>query len=373
LSQNKIRVGIVGNPGQAWMGRAHVPALRSLPDFEIVAVCTSRLESAKAAAKEFGIAHAFADPSEMARHPDVDMVDISVKVPSHHKPVMAALEAGKHVYCEWPLGVSAKQAQEMAETAKRKGVRNMVGLQSRAAPAINRLKDLVAEGYIGRVLSCTLLSSNPIRGERVPQEKVWSSDVAGGQHTLTISGGHCLDAIRYCLGDIAELSGTVKTQYPDQTVIETGEKFKKTAPDQVVVNGTLKSGAVLAVHIQYGTYNATGLWLEVNGTDGDLVVYSEEQSGIQMSRLRLKGSQRGAAEEKQPMVELPIPESYRWVPSAVPSGPPENVAQMYAKLAESIRKGNGAGLDPDFNVALSMHHIVEAVRASSETGRRQTI
>src|SRR5690242_13163170 len=127
--QNKIRVGLVGvSPGRGFASIAHVPALRSLPDFEIVALCTTRQETADAAAKHYGVPLAFSDPAKLAAHPDVDLVAVTVKVPDHYPPVMAAIEAGKHVYCEWPLGRNTEEAQRMADAAAQRGVRHMVGL-----------------------------------------------------------------------------------------------------------------------------------------------------------------------------------------------------------------------------------------------------
>ena len=103
--RNKIQVGIVGvSPDRGFASIAHIPALQALPEFEITAVCTTRQESAEAAARHFRVPLAFADPAKLAQHPDVDLVTVSVKVPDHYAPVMAAIEAGKHVYCEWPLG-----------------------------------------------------------------------------------------------------------------------------------------------------------------------------------------------------------------------------------------------------------------------------
>ena len=65
---------------------------------------------------------AFCDAEKLARHPDVDLVAVSVKVPDHYLPVMAAIEAGKHVYCEWPLGRNTDEAARMRDAANRKGV-----------------------------------------------------------------------------------------------------------------------------------------------------------------------------------------------------------------------------------------------------------
>ena len=367
MESGKIRVGIIGNPLHSWLSRSHYPALRALPEFEIVAVCTSRIESAREAAQKLGIPHACSSPGELARRPDVDLVVVGIRVNGHYDPVMASLTARKHVYCEWPLGVNHDQAAEMAQAAARSGVKAMVGLQSRAAPVLNRLKDLVAEGYVGRVLSCTLLSSNPNLGARVARNKTWLSDIAEGQHPLTIGGGHCLDAIRYVLGDdYGELSATVATQIPEQTIIETGERIAKDTPDQVAVNGTMKGGAIVSAHVQYGTYAATGLRLEVNGTDGDLIAFASERSGIQMARLGLKGARR--SEEQEP-VRLSIPDIYRSIPAAISDGEPQNVAQMYANLARSIR--NDRTPSPDFEAALSLHRVIEAVDKASATGLRQ--
>jgi hypothetical protein len=112
----------------------------------------------------FAIPHAFADPYKVTQHPDVDLVSICVRVPSHHQLGMAALNAGKHLYCEWPLAATTEQAQQMRDLAVRKGVHHMVGLQARGAPAFNRVRDLVAEGYVGRVLSCTMIITTPAWG-----------------------------------------------------------------------------------------------------------------------------------------------------------------------------------------------------------------
>src|SRR5438874_6061577 len=126
----KIRVGLVrASASRGFASIAHIPALRALPQFEIAAVCTARQESAEAAARHYGVPLAFADPEKMAAHPDIDLVTVSVKVPDHYRPVMAAIEAGKHIYCEWPLGRDTAEAERMLQAAQQAGVRHAVGLQ----------------------------------------------------------------------------------------------------------------------------------------------------------------------------------------------------------------------------------------------------
>ena len=167
-TNSKIRVGIVGvSPDRGFASIAHIPALRALPDFEITAVCTTRQDSADAAASHFGVPLAFCDAERLARHPDVDLVTVSVKVPDHYLPVMTAIAAGKHVYCEWPLGRSTDEALRMLDAAERKGVRHAVGLQGQVSPAINYTKDLLTDGYVGRVLSATMIACAPNWGPTI--------------------------------------------------------------------------------------------------------------------------------------------------------------------------------------------------------------
>src|SRR3954451_19493866 len=94
MTSSKIRVGIVGaSASRGFASIAHIPALRALPQFEIAAVCTAHQETADAAARQYGAPLAFSDPETLARHPDIDLVTVSVKVPDHYRPVMAAIEA----------------------------------------------------------------------------------------------------------------------------------------------------------------------------------------------------------------------------------------------------------------------------------------
>src|SRR5436305_2031762 len=115
---DKIRVGTVGatvtKGGSGWGANAHVPALRALPEYELKAVCTAHADTAKASAEAFGAELAFDNFDQMVASPDVDLIAVCVRVPGHHALVMKALEAGKAVFCEWPLGRTLNEAEEMA-------------------------------------------------------------------------------------------------------------------------------------------------------------------------------------------------------------------------------------------------------------------
>src|SRR5260221_6640332 len=204
----KIRVGIVGaSANRGFASIAHIPALRALPQFEIAAVCTARQESAEAAAGHYGVPLAFSDPAALARRRDVDLVTVSVKVPDHYRPVMAAIEAGKHVYCEWPLGRDTDEAVRMLDAAERAGDRHAVGLQGQMSPAINYARDLIADGYVGRVLSATMIGCAPNWGATI--DRAYQADRANGANLMTITGGHQIDALLPCLGEIPGGAGLV--------------------------------------------------------------------------------------------------------------------------------------------------------------------
>src|SRR3954469_16392510 len=153
----KIRVGIVGATvtpgGSGWGANAHVPALHALPDYELKAVCTAHEETAKASAEAFGAELAFHDFEEMIAHPDVDLIAVVVRVPGHHALVMSALEAGKAVFCEWPLGASVAEAEDMTNLARVRSVATAVGLQARSDPTLMYARELVQQGYIGEILA----------------------------------------------------------------------------------------------------------------------------------------------------------------------------------------------------------------------------
>src|SRR5689334_5621553 len=144
VMSDKLRVGIVGADakGQGWAPLAHFPALRALPEIEIAALCTTREETARAAAERYGVPRAYHDYREMLASPDIDIVSVVVRAPNHHEVAMAALAAGKPVYCEWPLGVTTAQAEEMAALARAKRVATAIGLQARCDPALRYVRDL---------------------------------------------------------------------------------------------------------------------------------------------------------------------------------------------------------------------------------------
>lgn len=367
LSNKKIRVGIVGaSARRGFASLAHIPALKALPDFEFVAVCTTRQESADAAAKQYGVPLAFDSYEEMARHPDVDLVTVSVKVPEHFKPVMAAIEAGKHIYSEWPLGRTTQEAVQMYEAAEKKGVFHVVGLQGQVSAAVNYAKDLVADGYVGRVCAATMVGSAPSLGPSV--EAAYVADIASGANMLTITSGHQLDAFCYCLGEFRELSAFMLTQRDQILDAATGKMVPKNTPDQVMVNGIIGADIAATFQMRAGSVRGTEFMFEIHGDKGDLLLTSTlPGASMQRQELRL----RGGRESDKSIADMPIPEKYHWAPKDVPQGTPYNVAQSYLKLAAAVRDGKPAS--PGFDAAVTRHRMIDAIIRAAETGQKQKL
>ena len=336
----------------------HIPAIRALEQLELAAVCTSRPESAAAAADAYGV-RGFHDVNDLATQPDIDLIAVVVRVPAHHGVVMPALEAGKHVFCEWPLGANLAEAQEMAALASTRGVITAVGLQGRQDPALTYVRELNEEGWLGDVLSVNTTMFGDGVG-RSDSSNAWMGDAKTGANLLTIVAGHSLHYLSHAFGPLTEVSASVSTQVPRWHLADTGETIDVDAPDNVALTGTFPGGGLLSFHMASIPFNGSGWRMAVYGTKGTLVATTE---GLpQITPTTLEGA-RG----DEPLAPLPIPERLRFSPAAVPDGPSGNIARAYARIAEAIR--DGKRFEPGFDQALKLHELLDALQHSSEVER----
>jgi predicted dehydrogenase len=363
----KIRVGIIGaNPDRGWAAQAHIPALTSLSDdFEITALSTTRRESADAAGKLFNVPVAFDNHQDLVNSPTVDVVAVTVKVPYHLELATAALGAGKAVYCEWPLGNGLTEAETLAALAEKKGVLAVAGLQARSAPSVAYVHDLIQQGYVGEVLSTTLIGSGIGWGPTVESYNTYLNDKKNGATMLSIALGHATDALCHCLGEVRELSATMTVRRKSFTVAETGERKPMAADDQVCVTGLLDGGAAFSIHYRGGRSRGTNLLWEINGTEGDLQL-TADGGQAQIFEMTVRGG-KGA---QSSLDVLPVPGQYRWSPPQGP-GPSANVAQAYARFARDYREGTH--FCPTFDDAVTRHRMLNAIETAAATGQRQTL
>ncbi len=359
MTTQRIRVGFIGlNPQLHWAATAHIPALKALPDkFAIVGVANRTPESAQTAAKAFGLPHAFANAGELVRSPGIDLVVVTVKVPHHLELVRAALEAGKHVYCEWPLGNGLAEARQLARLAGEKNVVAVVGTQARVAVEIGHLKKLIADGFVGRVLSTTLVGSGGNWAEETDASLAYLFDKTNGATMQAIPLAHTLAAVRDVLGDFDALSARFVSRFETVKIADTGETRPKTAPDQIMIHGTLASGAAVSVHYRGGISRGTNLLWEINGTGGDIQV-TGASGHAQIVQLAIRGAS-GDAKELAPLIP-PAPDYAGWPESSVA----RNVARIYARLADDIRSGTRTA--PTFRDAVALHELIDRIERSAE-------
>jgi predicted dehydrogenase len=351
-SRKPIGVGIIGaSPGQSWATLAHLPALAALPSYRMVAVSTTRKESAEATTRRFDIPHAFDRPEPLIEHPDVELVVVSVRAPAHAALVRAAIAAKKHVLCEWPLGVSLAETTELAALARAAGVRAIVGLHRRLAPGARHLRQLLASGYLGELRSVNVTGQVPVLGARRSASWAFTADMANGTNALHTVTAHFLDPALALVGEPASFSALVARQLATTILEETGETIPVTAPDQIIVAGTFPAGAVLMARIEVGKRNGPNVSWTFTGTHGDLALTHD---------LTLLGAQGDGA----PLVPLVLPADDEWVARGTLSDEAFQMAQLYAAFADEKE------LVPTFDDAVRLRRLLDAFVESSDAGRR---
>ncbi len=380
----EIGVGIIGaNVNYGFGSRAHIPALAQLPEYRLAAVATTSLESANETAAKYGIPLAFSDVQAMVSDPSVDLVTVCVRVPAHYDYVRMAIEAGKHVYCEWPLGANLAEVEALSALASVKGIQHLIGLQGRGSPAVNYMKDLVAQGFVGEVVSCSMVATLSDAGQR-PAFNIWGYEHSNGAGTLHIPAGHCLDLFCYVAGDFAELSALLDVQVKRPLPGAAGGDIRIDTPDQVLVQGRLGNGAVASAHIQTAPVASKAMVFEVHGTEGMLVATGD---WLWMQDINLRGLRSGSKPAEQTydnpwgnlgaknvaepnvLTPLAIPDSYRWVPTSMPGGLAYSVGQLYRRLSDAILKGDD--WHPDFAVANRRASLLATIERASNSGSRQ--
>jgi predicted dehydrogenase len=368
MPESTLGVGIIGvSTHRGWAATAHIPALRALSNYEIRALSAHSAESARALADVFGVGAVFSDHEQMVARPDIDLVTVTVKAPRHRELVSAALAAGKPVYCEWPLGRDLDEARAMAALAAEHGVGSVVGLQGRQAPAVEFVQELLGDGYVGEVLSTTMVGLS-VPGGSVVQPNAYMLDKTNGANALTVAVGHSLDTLNHVLGEFADLSAVSNLRRPLITIEETGEQIVKTAADQIALIGILTSGVTASVHIREAVAGGIGFLWEINGTDGTLRITADAPyPGI--FPLTVAGAQGGGHPAE---LAVPRASTEKWPElTSLNATPSYNVGRAYAAFAADI--DNGTHTVPDFADAVRHHEVIDAIESSAASGERVSI
>ncbi|RHZ46496.1 uncharacterized protein CDV56_103032 [Aspergillus thermomutatus] len=361
-----IRVGLIGlsgatdYEGTAWAPNAHLPYLQRSEYFTITALLNSSVESARAAIKKYSLptdTKAYGNPQDLANDPDIDLVVCVVRVDRHFQTVRPSLEAGKTVFVEWPLDRNLDVAKEMAALAAAHNAKTIVGLQASYAPVIRKLRQLVDEGVIGRVMSSTLLGScgNDVASESKNVRYFLDRTVGGSP--MSIHVGHTLETVTSVLGEFKAFTSSCAISRPELDLVDYADggkvveqSVRNTVPDQILMHGTTeKSDAFVSINL-YAGKEMPGLprldW-RIQGEKGWLRVTSPMlflNVGTPETKLELYRTESGQVEEVQVDEDewdsLPIP------------------AQNIARLYEAYRKGEWY---PTFDWALRRHELIDGM------------
>jgi predicted dehydrogenase len=360
MTERKIRVGLVGaNPTHGWGGKIHGPVYSALPETDLVAVCTSSTETAKASAEKFGARYSFTDYREMVQLEEVDLVSIALRVDMHLPIAMAALEAGKPVICEWPLAVTSQDAEAMYDFAKKRGLGHAVVLQEHTAPVVMYLNELVANGYIGQPWAINMTYFRDSALIQNTSKNEYLRELTGGGSALAIATGHALHALTRAFGELDSLCADVDTLQKEVTLLDTGEHASVKTPDNVAFVGRFKNGAMATAQVSWTARPALGWQVFAYGTDG-CIVASRGSGDVRPGGSVLMGSQSG-----EPLRPLAIPDKYNWTPEFAPNTAQFPVAQLVRSALHDF--ANGREAHPNFQDAARLHRLLEDIVRSSQT------
>jgi len=376
LGNRPPRLG-VGMVGYGFMGKIHTYAYKNLafyyepPPVEprLVAVCTSGPETAERAAAHGGYEKAHADFRAVVEDPEVDVVHICTPNAFHCEAAIAALEAGKHVYCDKPLAATLEEAERMVAAAERNpGAIHQVTFQYRFLPATLRAKELMAEGFAGRLFGyrAAYLHSGYIDPARPIS---WRLDLArSGGGALLDLGSHVIDLMRHLAGEIRAVSAICKTFITERPTPE-GGVARVEVDDVALLQVELEDGAVGTIEASRLATGANDeLKFEIHGDRGGLRLNLMEPNWLEVYDCRDPGGPYGGwrgfkaieAVQRYPVpAALPPPKvSVGWLRA--------HVACLHAFLTAVVE---GRPASPSFHEGLAVQRVMAAAQQSSRLGR----
>lgn len=359
----QIRIALVGlSASGGWASRSHFPALSSLPEYTVSAVLGSSAEASRRAAEKYAIPSAFGDIAELAESDEFDLAVVAVRVPHHVELVAPLVDAGRAVYCEWPLAVTTAEAEDLESRAR--GTRSYVGLQGRSLPMVKYLSDLVREGAIGRILSTTLIASGMSWGAETYRSSQYLRDDASGASVLTIPFGHALDVLETVLGPVSDVNADLALRRPQVYLRDAGEMITATAHDHLSLNATLGEGVQATVHYRGGSVAGSNLLCSIVGAEGEIAI-SGANGHVQHGQFSVEAALNGA----KTLSPLQVPKSYEMAPELLHREDQAHaVGNAYRQLLSDSRGRTERA--PGFAHGLRLHRLLDAVRESSASGRR---
>ena len=358
-----LRVGIIS---AAWGTFAHLPAWRAVPGVEVTAVCTSRQETAEAAAAKHGLPRAFWDAQAMAADPDIDIVDCGTRPNIREAMVLACLRHGKHVYNAIPFASDFEGARAIHDAWKTSGLVAVADAFSEWIPAHQQAKAMIDDGYIGRPLGGTCLFNMSLFNRLNPHFPYnWFAQAGLGVSAVRNLGSQMLHMLAYLFGPVDELVAHDARLFDEWRSPDGETVIRAETNDFASLIVRFKTGLVLQCQTSWNAPLGPGWLLDLFGTDGRLVA---QAPSFPTSRdTTLQAGKLGGA-----LAPIAIPETLFHAPNVAidadfPIPPAYPMALSMNAMVRSI-EGKG-GARPDFEQCWQVERAQEAIRRSQAERR----
>jgi len=353
MVKDKVRVGIIG----AGFGRkAHIPGFKVWPDAEVVAICDIARGLAESVAQELGIPRVFTNYNDMLKMEELDLVTVATPPFLHHPMVMAAVQAGKHVLCEKPMALDAGEALEMYSAAEKEGVVHLVDHELRFNPTRRRMKDLIADGYIGRLRHVLLTTFTSFQATADGAPWTWWSQREKGGGRLGADGSHQIDQLRWWFGEIDGVSSRGHTFVTERKPPGSSEVRRVDSDDFTSLLVHFASGAEGVICLSSVVRHARGNRVEVYGDEGSLAVDADN---------RLWGARVG----DQDFEDLSVPDPLTSMEGIAPNVWTRSFAHLARHLIDTIQSGGEVQQGATFLDGLRCQVVLDAAKQSWDEGR----
>jgi predicted dehydrogenase len=362
-TMRSLRVGIIS---ANWGAIAHLPAWRAVPGVEVIGICTSRRETAEAAAQKLGIEHAYWSAEAMTSDAEIDIVDCGTRPALRHAMVLSALERGKHVYNGIPFAVDLEHARQLHAAWQQSGRTALVDAFSEWVPAHHLARQWIEGGQLGELFGGTCSFNLSLFNKPNPRFPYnWFAQAEQGVSALRNLGSHALHMLVFLFGEVEELvahdTQLLKSwQFPD------GSCVRPQTNDYANALLRFKTGFTLQLQVSWSATLGAGWRLEAFGSKGRLVTAAPSFPTARDTTLQAGTLESGS------LSTVEIPEHLLHAPQVrldahAPMPPAYPMALAMHNMVEAIR--GKATARPDFGQAWYVERLLEAIRRSSAERR----
>ena len=369
----EYRVGIIGF---GFIGKVHAYGYLNLPLFydpvplraRITHVCTAHRGSARKGAQQVGADKAVTDFRQITENPRIDIVHICTPNHLHCDAILSAMAHGKHIYCEKPLAANMDEARRIEAAMKDYRATAQMTLQNRFFPATLRARQLVDEGFLGKVLEYRAAYLHS--GSADPQAPLkWKLSAEAGGGVIADLGPHVLDLVQFLIGDYRRLMASTRVAYARRpSAREPSRLVDVDAEDCVMLLADMACGAMGTIE---ATKIATGaedeLRLEIHGSKGALRFNSMDPHHLDAYDHTASGKPVGG---RRGWTAIDTGQRYPVPASSFPS-PKNAIGWIRTHLAclahflESIAQGKPG--DPGLAEGIRIQHLMECAKRSAQT------